>query len=438
MKQTPRQQIGGDEAAKLPAELRAILASVAAKHNVGKRDVGKHASATDEQDAVIAAEAELFDRVRTYRPGAVPFVDLSSPGSSGWGALVLAFVLAAVVGGVGFFAIRGVMSQFAVRDWKPVQAQIDASRVEVTQSTGRRGRKRTHHEFKVSYSYEVDGQRFASQMVDAAGDPFRSYGYAQARLNEYPGGKAVTAYFNPQNPREAVLKTDLLAYHGILLIFVIPMIPWIIKLGVDWYQSAIARQWTQAAAGLPIGDDGTNISITLPRHGVLNYTMYVWFGLLLAVTIYFLIWGVITSSEASFALMAGLYVATIPLALIAAASKLSSIRSGSKDLAINRITREVMLPATFGRSIGTIIELDCVDVIQTTDVMSRTKHGKEFRSATKLSLVEGGREHDLAVWSDARRADGLGEYLAGVMSEVKAGTGMGPSGRRIMQPRGII
>jgi hypothetical protein len=387
--------------------------------------------------SVEQLEAELFGRVRTYRATHVPFVDLSSPCSAGWGRLLLAVVLLVAVLGMGYISLEALLKQYAVRDWTPTPAVVDASSIQVTTSRGRRGRTRTHHNFTVQYSYELAGTSYISRAVDMSSDPFRSYGYAKARLDEYPAGKAITAFYNPQNPSQAVLKTELLAQHGIFLIFVIPIIPWVIKFASDSYQSLIARVASAPAAGMPTSDDGTNLSITLPRHGVLNFTMYVWFGLLLAVSIYFLIYGVIIHTETSFWTMAGLFAATIPLALVAAAIKLSTIRSGSKDLSINRITREVMLPATFGRPVGVVLHLDRIEAVQTSDVMSRTKNGREYRSATKLGLITVAGEEKLAVWTDSRRADALGEYLARVLSDVKSAP-IGGSGRKPMQPRPIV
>ncbi|PIO47248.1 MAG: hypothetical protein CMR00_11450 [[Chlorobium] sp. 445] len=94
------------------------------------------------------------------------------------------------------FMIFGVVSQyrqFQVQTWAETKGNITHSDF-VDDSEGGR--------LTIEYEYSVAGMRFQSTQLAPA---FMLYN-AREMANKYPVGAAVTVYYNPDNPEEAVLE----------------------------------------------------------------------------------------------------------------------------------------------------------------------------------------------------------------------------------------
>lgn len=61
----------------------------------------------------------------------------------------------------------------------------------------------------VRYTYRVAGKRYESDRFFFTGWGFNDYSEAQARLEQYPVGATVTAYYDPSAPDVAVLDNSL-------------------------------------------------------------------------------------------------------------------------------------------------------------------------------------------------------------------------------------
>lgn len=114
-------------------------------------------------------------------------------------------------GGVGVFLLYRGWQQRKLADasksWPSVPGQVVESHVAAGWSEDSEGDRRRSYTAEVTYSYQVNGQTFTSRQVSFGAKA--SHGKpepAQAVVNTYAAGRAVTVYFDPANPAEAVLE----------------------------------------------------------------------------------------------------------------------------------------------------------------------------------------------------------------------------------------
>jgi hypothetical protein len=332
--------------------------------------------------------------------------------------MALAFLVMPLVAGI--ITLISLIPQFSTRNWIAVPAVITASRIDTMDTRDSSNRPITAHKLVLEYSYQLEGRTSIGTRVDAVNFGNRPLSYMEARLLEYPLGTTTTAYYNPKNSKQSVLQNRLLAIHAPLLIPVIPLIPWAFKFASDGLGSVKVRLFQSRHGGVRTWDDGSRTTIRLPRPGAFVFTVYVWFGLMLAVSLYFLLANMFALFDHSLWSAMNLYAATLPLAVIAGIIKRFVIRSGLEDISINHETREVLLPSTFGRPTGSAVHIDHIVAVQTSDVMRLLRGFGKRRMATQLTLITQTHKHILVIWPDARRADALGRYLAQVLNQVKS------------------
>ena len=123
-------------------------------------------------------------------PKQAPFV----AAAGGFGLLVLLFAI----------GVTGIV--WKARRWPTTPGRIVSADVEEYLATDSNQRLRTQYKSSVVYAYEVNGRRYQGDRVNlgitiSATVP----GLAQRTANKYPVGRAVTVYYNPENPGEAVL-----------------------------------------------------------------------------------------------------------------------------------------------------------------------------------------------------------------------------------------
>ncbi len=102
---------------------------------------------------------------------------------------------------LGIYACMCVYKGYESQTWPTTDGQITYSLV----AGGTRiiGRKAS-----VKYEYVVEGKRYVSPMISYTWKCVDYQGYLEI-LRDYPKGKNVIIYYNPQHPEQAVLKTDI-------------------------------------------------------------------------------------------------------------------------------------------------------------------------------------------------------------------------------------
>jgi hypothetical protein len=102
---------------------------------------------------------------------------------------------------IGFYGIYNIYKGYESQSWPTTEGKIIDSRIAGAKRTiGRR--------VFINYEYFVKGKRYVSSQISYTliiGD----YSGSIEILREYPKGKIVTVYYNPDNSIDAVLKTEI-------------------------------------------------------------------------------------------------------------------------------------------------------------------------------------------------------------------------------------
>ena len=100
------------------------------------------------------------------------------------------------------------------REFEPVltfrstEGVVLGSAVERMQVHGRRANRSTHYFGAVTYRYQVGGERLLG-MQERRTNIFGLRADAVEVVRAHPGGSVVRVWYNPRNPRDAVLSRDL-------------------------------------------------------------------------------------------------------------------------------------------------------------------------------------------------------------------------------------
>ncbi len=130
--------------------------------------------------------------------------------------LVFGVVFFLVGSAVSFWGFKAVAEANATEKWPQVEGKVTASettskrtrsRSGGTSKTSRKRKNSTSYRAGISYDYAVEDEAFTSDRFS-----FGSYGssnreHADSIVAEFPAGKIVPVFYDPENPESAVLKT---------------------------------------------------------------------------------------------------------------------------------------------------------------------------------------------------------------------------------------
>jgi hypothetical protein len=124
----------------------------------------------------------------------------------------LMFIAIAMIAGGIFLIVWGsneLKGAYQSRSWPSTQGKITSSYIK-KQVNKKSSTNRTTTSFsaKVHYRYMVGGKTYSGDMICFGGTySGGKRSLAKKVADSYPKGKKVTVYYNPENPKEAVLKT---------------------------------------------------------------------------------------------------------------------------------------------------------------------------------------------------------------------------------------
>lgn len=91
-------------------------------------------------------------------------------------------------------------------NWPTTEAVVSSSNVRRDWDKNN-GAPKTTYWFEISYNYEIEGKTYLGKRYTFQGGPsFNTKSLADALLAEFPIGKKITIYYQPDNPQEAVIK----------------------------------------------------------------------------------------------------------------------------------------------------------------------------------------------------------------------------------------
>lgn len=118
--------------------------------------------------------------------------------------LLIVAVFALIFGVLNFFMYRTITEtqrrEKAVQTWPTVTGTIGTSEARTHRHSGRQSATFPH----VTYTYEVNGKTHHSSNIMAGGEIGGLN--VESTLARYPQGSKVTVYYDPQNPKDAVLE----------------------------------------------------------------------------------------------------------------------------------------------------------------------------------------------------------------------------------------
>lgn len=131
-----------------------------------------------------------FGSARTRRPGNANPITLG---------IIFALVGAAIF---FFFALPPLQYSATSKSWPSVPGTITKSEVQVFKRDGN-----THYQPDIAYSYTVEGKKYtASKITVGDGALDNNVSKAKRLQAEYPAGKEVDVYYDPDLPESAVLQ----------------------------------------------------------------------------------------------------------------------------------------------------------------------------------------------------------------------------------------
>jgi len=131
-----------------------------------------------------------FGNVRTRRPGN------ANPVTMG--------IIFAIIGGAIFifFALPPLQYSATSKSWPSVPGTITKSEVQVFKRDGN-----THYQPDIAYSYTVEGKKYTASKITVGDGALDNNVTKAKRLQaEYPAGREVDIYYDPDLPESAVLQ----------------------------------------------------------------------------------------------------------------------------------------------------------------------------------------------------------------------------------------
>jgi len=121
------------------------------------------------------------------------------------------FIGTIIFGGLGIFLmltwVHNLQMARSSKSWPAVQGAVVSSRVvQVLDSTDKKGKRHYSYKGLVKYSYSVEGQNYLSARISFGDYSTSSPDHAEKIVANYPVGKQVRVYYNPDSPVQAVLE----------------------------------------------------------------------------------------------------------------------------------------------------------------------------------------------------------------------------------------
>jgi hypothetical protein len=125
------------------------------------------------------------------------------------GSAFLGLFLTAIFGGIFVWVVLSFVQSRASQRWPSVQGKVLSAGVAEKVGRTSRGRRTVEYSAAVVYQYTVDGKEFSSSEMSFG--PQQTYSFLAKKLaNQYEEGQEVTVYYDPANPKTAVLRREVM------------------------------------------------------------------------------------------------------------------------------------------------------------------------------------------------------------------------------------
>ena len=130
--------------------------------------------------------------------------------------ILLAFVTLVFFVLLVLFPWSDCYHQLGTSDWEDVDATIDVSEIREYESCGEDACTTSKYPY-IRYSYSVDGVSYSDDDIVLFPLDRSDYGFSISLIDEYLYGSQTTAYYNSEDPSQAVL---MKGYSGVLPVII--------------------------------------------------------------------------------------------------------------------------------------------------------------------------------------------------------------------------
>ncbi|SVD58595.1 uncharacterized protein METZ01_LOCUS411449, partial [marine metagenome] len=141
-------------------------------------------------------------------------------------ALGTTSVLIIVVGIIIVGSEVGIIyQQLDTSDWEEIPATVSISEIREYETCGEDGCFSNDYPY-IRYSYFVDGESYSNDDIVLFDLDEGDFGFSISLVDQHPKGSEVTAYYNPENPDQAVLMKGFSGVYP-LIVFLGEIIIWV-------------------------------------------------------------------------------------------------------------------------------------------------------------------------------------------------------------------
>lgn len=298
-----------------------------------------------------------------------------------------------------------------------------------------RARGKRSYRAAISYAYTVGEQEWTSDRVSNAavrfGDGSRQ---AEAFAAQFPVGKEVTVFYNPDAPAEATLRPGLLPEHLIVALFLVPFHLIALGLLLFAFKPLAPRLGTTATATplRPLGD--LRMAIRMPWLAPWVVGLFALGG---ASIVAVMVGGFALALPTPMAAAVGVWVVVLVFAALIVQWRRGQIAAGLADLIIDASARTVTLPVDRRRKQRLTLPFDEVHGVSVRRLPAQTtrttKHGwtvtkKSGSSPFEIALIGPSEQpFPLATSSSEEMLRGMAEALSSTFGwSLKYGFGVKP------------
>ena len=118
-----------------------------------------------------------------------------------------------------------IYQQLDTSDWEEIPATVSISEIREYETCGEDGCISNDYPY-IRYSYFVDGESYSNDDIVLFDLDEGDFGFSISLVDQHPKGSEVTAYYNPENPDQAVLMKGFSGVYP-LIVFLGEIIIWV-------------------------------------------------------------------------------------------------------------------------------------------------------------------------------------------------------------------
>jgi hypothetical protein len=326
----------------------------------------------------------------------LPTLTLSKTRSPTRFLFVFAAFWSLIVGVFVCFWIYSFTNQLRSLSFRPADGQIDAIEKTVSHDSD----SGDTYGIKVQYRYTVSGVRYSSDRLRfgamSSGD-----NWADTMLARFPQGRAVTVYYNPRDPAEAVLLQGLESSDFFMLLFLTPFV----LVGIfTWFLAFRGAGKSQRFRGLKIVERG---SLTCLRPSLIRPVAIAGAVLGGGAFLSVFILGFSSGGHPHIALVSAVLALLFLAAIAAGGISAARILTGKRDLLIDDAAQQLRLPG--GRAVP-FSDLAAIRIEENPNITINDRPVRDVR--LYFAAGNSSAHHNVQWTSDPDRARQLAAYLA--------------------------